>query len=583
MNKDTIDKIKEHNDIVAVVSEFVHLKRRGRSYVGLCPFHEEKTPSFYVDPQRQIYKCFGCGAGGDVISFIMEIKGINFAEAIDELSRRAGIEIKKTFKNSPSRSKNRLFYDINRVAMEFYKKTLFSQAGKAGLEYLKHRGLKEETIEGLNLGYAPVAWDGLVKHLRSKGIALADALKCGLLNQGPGGKYYDRFRGRVMFPIIDLGGEVCGFGGRVTGEGEPKYINSPESPVFAKRKILYNLANVKDHIRLEGAIIVEGYMDVISLYNAGFTRAVASLGTSLTEDHIRLLKRFTDKITLVYDGDSAGKSAMIRAVEPFLNTSVIPKVVVLPRDKDPDDIALNDIELWYKLLEQAESIWDFIFRESFSGRDPSKLEDQVIVTKEIASLIARVEDRLMQDLLVERFSTFSGIGVEALQRAVLKGKKSAKQSRDTTKREEREADLTEETLARIILSEPIAIRLAKELDLLKYFTDKEISILLSYVIKHGADMLEDSSCPDNVRKIASRYLIDDEIQGDKEKAMIDATSHLILRELNKELMGIQEEILRAERNKDRQSLIALLEKKKEKIMSKKKVRDDILEVLRGHE
>ncbi|RLA99594.1 MAG: DNA primase [Deltaproteobacteria bacterium] len=582
MNKETIENIKAHNDIISVVSEYVHLKKRGRSYVGLCPFHEEKTPSFYVDPQRQIYKCFGCGAGGDVISFIMEIKGINFGEAIEELSKRAGIPVQRSFKKSTSRSENRIYYDINRTAMEFYKETLLSPPGEAGLEYLKHRGLKMETIKSLNLGYAPEAWDSLVNLLRSKSIRLDDAIKCGLLNQGPGGKYYDRFRGRVMFPIIDLGGEVSGFGGRVLGQGEPKYINSPESPVFAKRRILYNLANAKDEIRAHGAIIVEGYMDVISLYNAGFTRAVASLGTSLTEDHVRLLKRFTDKITLVFDGDNAGKSAMIRALEPFLKTGVVPKVVVLPKDKDPDDIASSDIELWYKLVEEAESIWDFIFRESFIGRDTSKLEDQITVVKEIASLISRVEDRLMQDLLIERFSTISGVSMETLKRAVDENNKGLRPA-SYKGIAARDVDLAEETLARIIMSDPRAIRLAKEMDLLKYFRDKEISILVSYVIERGADMLNDPSCPDNVRKIASRYLAEDEIKGDIRKAMIDATQHLILRELNKDLANIQEEILMAEKGKNREALLALLEQKKEKIMTKKKIRDDIVEVLKRNE
>ncbi|MFY9398482.1 MAG: DNA primase, partial [Desulfomonilia bacterium] len=398
MDRADVEKIKGSTDIVSVVSGYVALKKRGRTFVGLCPFHAEKTPSFHVNPARQTYKCFGCGKGGDVFNFLMEIKGLSFAESLKELADQAGITLED--RRDPRKSEKKRIYDINRMALEFFRRMLRSPAGEGAMAYLRKRGLSEETIDAFELGFAPEGWDSLLKELRSRGVGAEAAARCGLLAERSSGGHYDRFRGRVIFPIRDISSEVIAFGGRILGEGEPKYLNSPETAVFTKRKVLYNLHRVRGAIRSSGVAVVEGYMDVVSLSNAGFPAAVATLGTALTEDHVQLLSRFTDRVSLVFDGDAAGRNATLRAVEPFLGSEIIPKAVLLPQGKDPDDIARSDPGLWSRLLEEAPSLWDFIFDESFSNHDTSKLQEKRFLVRELAPIISRVRDPLFRELLV---------------------------------------------------------------------------------------------------------------------------------------------------------------------------------------
>ncbi|HVN72900.1 MAG TPA: DNA primase, partial [Desulfomonilia bacterium] len=360
MDKSQVERVKTASDIVAVISEYVHLKKKGKSFWGLCPFHSEKTPSFHVDPDKQIYKCFGCDRGGDVITFVMDKKGLSFAEATAELALKAGITLEADNKKQPA-SEKKVYYDANKAAMAFFEQQLASSKGEAARTYLSGRGISGDTIKAFRLGFAPDTWDSLAAYLRSKGIPQAAAEKAGLIAPRKTGGFYDRFRGRIMFPIIDLTGEVIGFGGRIISEGEPKYLNTPESPIFEKKRVLFNLHAARNLIRQGGAVVVEGYMDVISLANAGFTASVATLGTALGEDHVRLLRRFTDDITLVFDGDSAGRNAMVRALEPFLESDVIPKVVILPQGKDPDDVAREGMDLWQGFLASAQDIWELMF------------------------------------------------------------------------------------------------------------------------------------------------------------------------------------------------------------------------------
>ncbi|MCD6569158.1 MAG: DNA primase [Deltaproteobacteria bacterium] len=577
MSKEDIGNIKTHIDIVAVVSEYVTLKRKGKSYWGLCPFHEEKTPSFQIDPARQMYKCFGCGAGGDVISFIMEIKGLSFYEAIKELAGRTGIPLRQGKTDRDRSSQKKAYYEVNSLAMKFYKEILFSPKGETALKYLKDRGIAEDIIKEFSLGYAPDSWDSLVNALKRKGVSMAIAAKSGLIAENKSGTYYDRFRDRIIFPIINLGGEVIGFGGRIIGSGEPKYLNTPETLIFKKRKVLYNLAHAKNYIHSEGVTIVEGYMDVISLYNAGVKNTVATLGTSLTQDHLRVLKRFTDKIRLVFDGDKAGKAAMTRAIEPFLKTDIIPEVVVLPEGKDPDDIASSSLDLWYGLISKAQSIWDFIFHESFSTRDTSKLEDKRIILKELVPLISRVEDQLIKDLLIERLSIHVGVEPSVIRAQI----RSTNGSLDTTYKEAEDInrDLVEETLVRLMLFDTKAIKLIRELDLGHEFKQAHLVPLVKHMLEKGNAILEDPDCSDNVRRIASRYVVQGEISGDKEKALLESTSRFIRRTIEKDINNIQGEILKAEERKEKNRVIDLVKIKREKIMAIKNIHTNVAEVL----
>jgi len=452
MERDDVEKVRASIDIVAVISGYVSLKKRGRTYVGLCPFHTEKTPSFHVDSGRQTYKCFGCGKGGDVFNFVMEMKGLSFPETLKELASQAGIRIEE--KAQGRSSEKRRLYEANAVALEFYRKVLHSAKGAAALSYLRKRGLKNETIDEFELGYAPDSWDELMRVLRSKGVALSVASSGGLLVEKEKGGHYDRFRGRVIFPIRDISSEVIGFGARIIGQGEPKYLNTPESAIFKKRTVLYNLHRVRGSLRESGVAIVEGYMDVVSLSNAGYKTAVATLGTALSEDHVRLLNRFTDKIILVFDGDDAGRNAMVRSVEPFLGNDVTPKAVLLPGGKDPDDIAGSDPALWHELLKKAPSIWDFIFDESFSARDTSKLEDKKALMKQLVPVISRIRDPLVREHLVQRLAVRLQVSEEVVLDRIKGGdEKPAGLSQPV----QSERMPLEETLARLMLFDDRAI------------------------------------------------------------------------------------------------------------------------------
>jgi len=575
MNKSLIEQVKAGTDIVAVISEHVSLQKRGKSFWGLCPFHAEKTPSFQVDPTRQMFKCFGCDKGGDAITFLMEIKGLAFLEALKELAQRAGISYE--LEGGRVSSEKKSYYEINKLAVEFYKQVLYSQTGKHAREYLAERGLHPETIGQFSIGYAPDSWDGLLDHFKRKGVSLPAAERLGLLLRNKSGKYYDRFRARIIFPIKDLGSEVVGFGGRVIAAVEPKYINSPESPVFEKRKILYNLSGAKGQIRTQGVVLVEGYMDVVSLFNAGFKGAVATLGTALSEDHVRLLKRFSDDITLVFDGDSAGRKAMLRSIEPFLDAETIPKVVILPPDKDPDDIAREDIGLWREMLAKARSIWDFMIDESFCVHDPSKLDDQTKIIRELGPIISRLHDQVVRDLVVQKISVKLGIGTDVLARHI----SSLKSPTRTDNHEEKTRDLLEDTLLRLMLFDDDAIRVVNAMGLLDEFSQTDVVSVVEYLLEKGNRVLDDIDCPDHIRRIASRHMAQGKLEGDRHKALLDAVSNLKLRALERELHKFQQEITQAEETNNTEQLRKLLQEKRAMLLAKKNIHNTVMEVLQG--
>jgi len=573
MDRIEVQKLKADIDIIAVISEYVHLNKRGRSYIGLCPFHKEKTPSFNVDPVKQMYKCFGCGKGGDAINFVMEIKGLNFVEALQELATRfhLSIDLAKTQRSSEKKQ----FYEINRYAMEFYKHMLAGSQGSGAREYLRKRGLSEETIQAFHIGYAPASWDSLCRVLKRKGIPYNKAFACGLIIERERGGYYDRFRDRVMFPIRDISSEVIGFGGRIMDSSEPKYINTPESPVFKKRTVLYNLCSAKGLVRDSGVVVVEGYMDVVSLANSGISNAVATLGTALSEDHVNLLSRFTENITLVFDGDSAGKNAMRRAVEPFLSNDMIPKVVVLPTGKDPDDIVRSEKLKWDQLMGEARSIWDFIFDESFYGRDPSKLEDQNIIIKELVPMISHMRDQFLQDLLVQRLSVRLGVSPESVHHQLSHRKRN---TTPNTLLPHMDEGSQEYIIVRLMLFDDNAIRLVKELGLKGAIRHKDLSELAAYLIKEGTRGIDDVRCPDHIRVYAAQIKAEGEFPGDKNKALIDTLCRFKTLSIESDIRRIQQELSRVDKTENKSRQNQLLKERQEKMLEKIHVRNYVMEV-----
>ncbi len=576
MDKSSVEQIKTLSDIVAVISEYVQLKKKGRSFWGLCPFHSEKTPSFSVDPDKQIYKCFGCDRGGDVITFVMDKKGFSFAEAITELALKAGITLEPD-KRQPSSDK-KIYYEANKAAMTFFEQQLNSIKGEDARGYLSGRGISENTTRSFHIGFAPDTWDSLTTFLQRRGIPQAAAEKAGLIAPRKGSGFYDRFRGRVIFPIIDLSGEVIGFGGRIIGEGEPKYLNTPESPIFEKKRVLYNLHSVRNQIRQGGAVVVEGYMDVVSLANAGFTAAVATLGTALGEDHVRLLRRFTDDITLVFDGDSAGRNAMVRAIEPFLASDVIPRIVILPQGKDPDDIAREGISLWNGLLSSAQDIWDLMFFESFSRHDPSKLRGQNAILKELAPMFARLHDNLLRDLLAQRLAVKLGISTEVVSKRIRPEGNAAEQH--GTSHSGGERDTLEATLTRLMLLDASAVDIMRASHITFEFQNKVFARLFDYILENDGSVLNDSDCPDEVRMTASRLMAQGEFPGDAKKALIDTVCRFMSLAFDEELRKIQGELNNAEKAQDRNKLNELQRHKQQMQLKKMNLRSHVMEVFK---
>ncbi|MBE7025673.1 MAG: DNA primase [Ruminococcaceae bacterium] len=416
-----IQDIIAANDIVALVGQYVPLRRSGSSYVGLCPFHKEKTPSFHVTADRQLYYCFGCGAGGNIVEFVKNIEHLDFVEAIRFLADRAGIRIDTlSFSEADKKryEQKQRYLQMNKDAARYYRDCLFSDAAKTAQAYVKKRGLSADTVKTYGLGYAPDAWDALTKHLLQNGYAREELVQVGLSSFTKTGKIIDRFRDRLMFPIIDVRGNVIGFGGRILGEGNVKYLNSPETPVFNKGQNLFSLQLAK---RSRELILVEGYMDVISLYQAGIQNAVASLGTALTSEQARLAAKYADKVTVCYDTDGAGIKAAMRAIEVFQGVDVRLRILSLPEGKDPDEfIKTNGAAKFSDLLQQADTPAAFQIlqlRKQYNTTDEAqKIEYVEACTKVISSVASGVE----REVLRQRLANETGIGGSAIEAEVEK-------------------------------------------------------------------------------------------------------------------------------------------------------------------
>ncbi|MCC8066673.1 MAG: DNA primase, partial [Clostridiales bacterium] len=371
-----IEEVRQRSDIVSVVSGYVKLQRRGSSYFGLCPFHNEKSPSFSVSPGKQMYYCFGCGAGGGVFNFIMEYENYTFPEAVRFLADRAGISLpEEEYSEEAKRARDLKSHvlELNKTAAKFYYYQLRAPQGQRGMDYLKNRGLSDETMKHFGLGYAGQDGHMLYRYLKKQGISDQILKDSGLMQVNERQGMYDKFWNRVIFPIMDINHKVIGFGGRVMGDGKPKYLNSPETVVFDKSRNLYglNFARVSKEKTL---LVCEGYMDVISMHQAGFTNAVASLGTALTSRHASILKRYTDEVILTYDSDEAGIKAALRAIPLLKEAGVSTRVLHMDPYKDPDEfIKARGTEAFRERIEQAENSFLFelsVLEKSYDMKDP---------------------------------------------------------------------------------------------------------------------------------------------------------------------------------------------------------------------
>ena len=416
-----IDEIKNNNDIVDVVSQYVALKRSGRNYFGLCPFHNEKSPSFAVSPDKQIFHCFGCGVGGNVIHFISKIEGLNFRESIELLAEKANITLPKLDSvgdNKTQELKDKI-YQINKETAYFYHENLYKPSAKPAQEYVKKRKLNNATLKNFIIGYSG-NFDELYKFLKSKGFSDEAILASDLVNRNERGQYIDRFRHRLMFPIQDVRGRIIAFGGRVLDDSKPKYINSPENLVYSKGRNLFGLFNAKKG-DTKKILIVEGYMDVISLHQRGITNVVASLGTALTEAQGRLLRRSSEQVILGYDADGAGQEAIMRGLDILKNLGCDVRVLQISGAKDPDEYVTKFGEdRLKKCIDNAISLVEFKVKVLKRNLNLENTGDKIKFLNEIAKILSKVENSMEQEIYIEKISKEYNISKESLYSEIKK-------------------------------------------------------------------------------------------------------------------------------------------------------------------
>lgn len=438
-----VEEIKQRVDIVDLISQYVALKRAGRGFVARCPFHQEKTPSFHVDPQRQSWHCFGaCATGGDVISFVEKKENVEFREALRLLAERAGVELDGGRRDRQEDARRARLYDVNEAAAAFFSAALQSEGAARAREYMEQRRIAAAAVDAFQLGFAPSGWDAATVHLRGRGFEAADVVAAGVAIEGERG-VYDRFRGRLMFPIRDDRGRIAGFGGRVLpgddapgAQPQPKYLNTPQTPIFDKGAMLYALDRARDAIRqADRAVIVEGYMDAIAAHEHGHANVIASMGTALTERQVALLKRYTKNLVLALDADAAGSEATLRGVRvvadavdheqvPVTNWRGIVRfqetlaadirVLTLPEGSDPDDVIRADPGAWAKLVESAVPVLDYLF-DATLARHGSGARERSIVTSELAPYVAAISDRVVQSHYLQRLARIAQVDERTLR------------------------------------------------------------------------------------------------------------------------------------------------------------------------
>ncbi|MDH5542654.1 MAG: DNA primase [Nitrospinota bacterium] len=459
-SRDVIDRVRESNDIVEVISSHLSLRKSGANFVALCPFHQEKSPSFSVNRSKQIFHCFGCGEGGNVISFVMKFENLTFVEALKELAERGGVQLPSA-STGPSEDYSRL-YDVNREAAAFFHQQLKEASGSSTVrEYVKRRSISDEMLEKFGIGYAPDSWDSLLHHLESKRFSPAEIEKGGLAKRSSKGNLIDTFRQRLIFPILDEKGRVVAFGGRSLGDDGkgPKYLNSPESPIYRKGRLLFGLSRSAEFIRKsKRVLIVEGYMDLLALAQGGILEVVATAGTAFTGYHCRLLKRYAEEMIMVFDGDEAGKKAAERSTITAMENDIRPKVVLLPEGKDPDDIIRDGgAESFNKTLAEAKPYLSYIIDLACRKHDISTPEGKADAIRSLIPELSKISDPIVRAGAVEALSSKTKIPVSRIELSLPRmGKEYTKSEKKSSKGEEdiRSAPPLEKIIIRIMLDHP---------------------------------------------------------------------------------------------------------------------------------
>ncbi|MBM4271079.1 MAG: DNA primase [Deltaproteobacteria bacterium] len=581
ISPDKIEEIKNRTDIADLVSEHVTLKKAGRNLVGLCPFHKEKTPSFTVNRDKQIFYCFGCGEGGNVVTFLMRINDLSFPEAVRHLAKKAGIVIPQRIASREEKERYSLqgeIKNVNSVAANFYSRNLFAPGGKIARLHLQSRDIGEKTLREFHLGFAPDGWRNLKDFFEKENISLKCAEQAGLIipKGNGGGSYYDRFRERLIFPIEDISGNVIAFGGRALGSGEPKYLNTPESPVYSKGKTLYGLNRTKDDIRKYGSvIIVEGYFDLLSLWNVGIRNVVATLGTALTKDHVDLIRRYTGNAVAVFDPDEAGKKALVRSMGLFLSGNIHAKAAILPEGDDPDQyVRKYGKEKFMRIIDHAQSMVDY-YIENVIGK-VGTLEEKRDALREAVSFIVHIENANERDLFIKRISERLGLNQELLIKEVNRALKvSVGKSADVPGERDMQIDMVELSIIHIMLEYPHKIPEIINENILELFMSANLRSLAEKLIESfetEAELSFDTSLfmqtVDN--EIIRRKLLEKMIDGSLyDEEIVDRVVKDALKQMRRKWYKEKQNILTAKMRKAEESgdheLCNVLAREKEKL------------------
>lgn len=568
-----IEEIKEKVDIVEVISEYLSLKKAGQNYKGLCPFHPEKTPSFMVNQEKQVFHCFGCAVGGNVFTFLMRINNFSFHESVQFLAKKFGF----TIDWAKGSGEKEIFYRINQLATEYFHSNLFRDS--SAYVYLKGRGIKEDTITENKLGYAEDRWDGLVNFLQQKEIPLAYAQRLGLIFPKKTEGFYDYFRNRIIFPISDLSDRVVGFGSRCLDDSPPKYLNSLDSIIYSKGQNLYGLNLAKNFIREKDFIlVVEGYFDFLSLFQEGIKNVVATLGTSLTQEHLATMKRFTDNITMVYDGDEAGKKALKRLIPSFLKEGIMAEIIPLPQGDDPDSLIRkkDKEEFTEELVKERKPLMDFFLEETCKGYDLSSDRGRIEAIRELIPILSGSGDPILLDIYIKKVAEKTGISEAALAKAIYKSSNKAKDFIDLPTRNGVSGyDEKEEAIILLILEAPslFSEHVEKELEgLVEDPLNREIiGLLMDWYKNYGsidlASIISIAPYERMKNKLTALFFErgklfqENHLHKEKHKVLEDCIKSLRKIRQRKSIQEIQSLIVKAEKNKDQELLRELLAKR----------------------
>ncbi len=600
LSEEKVSEIRDRSSIVEVVSDYVTLKKAGKNYRGLCPFHSEKTASFMVNEEKQIFHCFGCGEGGDVFTFLMKVGHFSFPQAVEELAKRFGVklpsrELSSSQKKEMARKEG--LFQINQIASEYFHNLLTRRReGEEGRQYLSRRAISQEIIAEHRLGYSPDRWDGLVNHLRENDVSLELAGELGLIfpkRKGGGSAqregrrpeatgWYDAFRGRVLFPIFDLHQRVVGFGGRLIREGQPKYLNSPESSIYHKGEVLYGLQVAKRYApEKDCVVIVEGYFDLLTLHQSGLKHSVATLGTALTPQHIRALKRYTKNVIALFDADEAGIKATLRALPLFLEEDVAGKTIVLPKGEDPDGyLRKGNLEEFGKRVARAVPLVDFFFDRLMKTYDLKSVDGKVRVAREGVALLNTIPDRIRRDFyargLAERLDVKESFLYEMLQSRRVESPTSPgapSKTEESLKRSSLEKGFprSEEMVIRLMLHTPEIIPTVSREGVLEEFEStilQKIAEALKdlYVKKGRLDLPEALATFDEDLKGRLYEFVFQESGlegGDREKILTDCIQKIHEKRLKKESGELLKRIKEAERQEEEKGLAPLLKEHEE--------------------